>query len=31
VIEIRVTAPNMTGRTIRFTVRAKRLPLKAML
>jgi Ca2+-binding RTX toxin-like protein len=31
VIEIRVTAPEMTGRTIRFMIRAKKLPLKATL
>jgi RTX calcium-binding nonapeptide repeat (4 copies) len=30
-IEIRVTAPGMTPRTVRFTIRAKRLPLKATL
>jgi hypothetical protein len=30
-IEIRVTAPGMTTRTVRFTIRAKRLPLKATL
>ena len=29
VVEIRVTAPGMTGRTIRFTIRANKLPLKA--
>lgn len=31
VIEIRVTAPGMTGRTIRFAIRAGKLPLKATL
>jgi hypothetical protein len=29
VVEIRVTAPAMVGRSIRFTIRAKKLPLKA--
>jgi hypothetical protein len=31
VIQIRVTAPGMTQRTIRFTIRARKLPLKAIL